>query len=296
MIHERLDIDYWKGFFSLPRLRQEAIAQKQRPPDACGITGPYDIAVLEQLQEEAFATLPGIEREPTDIFVWYRGEPEQRAVTKIGGLPYRQAGRPWPVARSGTPMNFVAQFCFADSRDITPTLPGDILLIFIEGKQWGYKDDQFTFFWGDYDDRDSEVVFEWVSLSNTPLITATEIPQTNWKIMPCYAAIHRTWDYPTVDGFAYRHVAEHITPIMEATKIGGIAPWIQGEEDIPGTFLCALHSIHPDITEPFPLLNAPEPISYDEWRGNHPLMIGDVGLMYFFINSYGDLRWTAQCS
>lgn len=296
MIHERLDIEHWKNFFSLPRLRQEAIAQKRRPPEAYSVTGPYDIAVLEQLQEEAFATLPGIERVPTDIFVWYRGEPEQRAVTKIGGLPYRPAGRPWPVARSGTPMNFVAQFCFADSRDIIPALPGDILLIFIEGKKWGRGDEDYDFLWGDYDERDSSVAFEWVSLGNFPLTTKAEIPKTPWQILPCYAAIYRTWDYPTINGFAYRHIAEHITPIMAATKIGGLPAWIQPEEDIPGTFLCSLESIDPEISRPFPFLNVPEPISYEEWRNSRRLLIGDVGTMYFFINSYGDLRWTAQCS
>lgn len=294
MIHEQLDIAHWKSFFSLARLREEARTQGSSPPEACIITGPYDIAVLEQLREEAFATLPDIERVPTDVFVWYRGEPEQRAVTKIGGLPYRSAGKPWPAAASGTPLNFVAQFCFADSRDIIPTLPGDLLLIFIEGKQWGTGEDDYDFFWGDYDEQDSEVIFEWVTLGNFPLTTPTEVPQTHWKIMPCYAAIHRTWDYPTVDGFAYRHIAQHIPTVFEATKIGGICPWVQDEEDIPGTYLCTLSSTHPDITESFPLLNVPEPIHYEAWRQNHPLMIGDVGLMNMFINSYGDLRWTAQ--
>lgn len=295
-VHERLDIEYWKSFFSLPRLRQEAIVQKQRPPEAYSITGPYDIAVLEQLQEEAFATLPGIEREPTDIFVWNRGEPEQRAVTKIGGLPYRQAGKPWPVASSDTPMNFVAQFCFADSRDIIPTLPGDILLIFAEARKWGRGPGDYDLLLGNSYGSDSEVAFEWVSLGDFPLTTQVEIPKTPFQILPCYGTIHRTWDYPTIDGFAYRHIAEHITPIMAATKIGGIPPWIQPEEDIPGTFLCSLDSTAPKISKPFPFLNVPEPSSYEDWDKSRALMIGDVGTMFIFINSDGDLRWTAQCS
>ncbi len=162
MIHERLDIEHWKTVFSLPRLREEARSKGQRPPEACGITGPYDIAVLEQLRDEAFATRPDLEREPTDVFVWSLGEPEQRAVTKISGLPYREAGKPWPHSRSGTPMNFVAQFCFADSRDIIPKLPGDLLLIFVEGKEW--SPGEYDFLWGDLDERDSEVIFEWVTL------------------------------------------------------------------------------------------------------------------------------------
>jgi hypothetical protein len=197
------------------------------------------------------------------------------------------------MSHAGTPLNFVAQFCFADSGDISPKLPGDLLLIFVEGKAWAPG--EYDFLWGDLDERDSEVVFEWVTLGDFPLVTREAIPQTPWQILPCYAAIHRTWDYPTVDGFAYPHIAQHITPVMVATKIGGLCPWIQGEEDIPGTFLCALHSTWPDISEPFPFLNVPEPISYEESSKSHALMLGDVGLLYFFLNSYGDLRWTMQC-
>jgi hypothetical protein len=130
---------------------------------------------------------------------------------------------------------------------------------------------------GDFDERDSEVAFEWVSLGAFPLTTKAEIPKTPWRILPCYGTIHRTLDYPTIDVFDYRHIAEHISPVYVATKIGGIAPWIQPEEDIPGTFLCALNSIWAEIDEPFPFLNVPEPISYEDWDKSRALMIGDVG-------------------
>ena len=99
MIHERLDIAHWKSFFSIPHLRQTAGG---KTPEASIISGPYDIAVLEQFREASYARLPEIERVPTDVFVWSRGEPDQRAVTKIGGLPYRIKEEPWPVAPSGT--------------------------------------------------------------------------------------------------------------------------------------------------------------------------------------------------
>jgi Domain of unknown function (DUF1963) len=145
MIHDRLDIDHWKSVFSLARLREAARQQGKRmemPGDT--VTGPYEIAVLEQLRESSYANLPDIERVPTDVFIWSRGEPPHREVTKVGGLPYREAGKPWPMAPSGTPMNFVAQFCFADSCDIVPNaLPGDILLFFAEGDEWSPGNYQF---------------------------------------------------------------------------------------------------------------------------------------------------------
>jgi hypothetical protein len=242
---------------------------------------------------------PTIERVPTDVFVWSRGESANRAVTKTGGLPYREAGKPWPHTSSGAPLTFVAQICFADSHDITPGLPGDILLIFAEGKEWGYNGEGgYDFAWGDGDERDSAVHFEWANLHDSPLITRDEVPPTGWQIMPCSAAIHRTSDYPTADGFAYPDIADHISTVFEATKIGGICPWLDELEasgEVPnGEYLCSLSSISPEIHKSYPFLNVPEPITWEEWSHSHALMIGDVGLMNFFIKNNGDLQWTAH--
>jgi hypothetical protein len=280
----------------LDHLRAEARAARQRDPEVGGlITGPAHIALLEQARDEAFAHEAGLERVPTDIFVWNRGEPTERAVTKVGGLPYRPAGKPWPVAKDGTPMTFVAQFCFADSRDLVPVLPGDVLLIFTVGVEYRYKNEiDYSPKLSNSYDEDSEVAFEWVSLGDFPLTTQAEIPQTGWQIQPCYGTIYRTWDYPGIDGFAYRHVAEHVPGNVEATKIGGICPWIQGEEDISGEFLCTLGSVFPNVRKPFPFLNEPEPITYHPRVESEYLMIADVGEMYLFRNGYGDIRYTIQ--
>jgi hypothetical protein len=126
-------------------------------------------------------------------------------------------------------MNIVAQISFVDSRDLTPSLRGDVLLIFGEGKEW--SPGEYAFKWGDYDDSDSAVAFEWVVLGDFPLVTPAEIPEIGWHIMPCHAQIHRTWNYPEVDGFAYPHVSDHIPTVFEATKIGGICPWLEEEEE-----------------------------------------------------------------
>jgi hypothetical protein len=296
MVHERLDMTHWKSVFSLEKERANARAAREHDPEVGGlITGPADIALLEQMQEEAFALEPGLECVPTDIFVWNRGEPTERAVTKIGGLPYREAGKPWPLGKAGTPMTFVAQFCFADSRDLVPALPGDVLLIFTVGVEYRYKNeiDYYPKLGNSYDE-DSEAAFEWVSLGDFPLTTQAEIPQTGWQIQPCYGTIYRTWDYPTVDAFAHRHISENIQGVIWATKIGGICPWMQGEEDIPGEFLCALGSVFPNVREPFPFLNEPEPITHEQQVDSGYLMIADVGLLYLFRNGYGDIRYTIQ--
>ena len=38
---------------------------------------------------------------PTDVFTFIPGEPQERSVTKIGGLPYRPASLPWPRGTLG---------------------------------------------------------------------------------------------------------------------------------------------------------------------------------------------------
>jgi len=288
MIHERLDIVRWKSFFSIPRLRQAAGG---KTPEACILSGPYDIAVLEQLREASYARLPGIERVPADVFVWSRGESDQRAVTKIGGLPYRIAEKLWPVAPSGTVMTFVAQICFADSRDIVPSLPGDNLLIFTEAKNWGDEAEPLYDFMGE-SEEDSFLLFEWTSLTTLPLVTRQDIPVTGLQILPCYGSIHRSWDYPQIDGFAYPDIAQHIPPVFEATKIGGICP--RQDEEYHGTegYFCSLSSLDNEIHQPFPFLNVPEAISWEEWQHSNPLRIGDVGLINLFLHPDGSVRWT----
>lgn len=307
MLHQRLDIDYWKQQFSLPRLWE----QVGGPPGTGAISGPLDMAVLEQLRDDSYAQQPSIERVPTDVFIWSRGEPDQRALTKIGGLPYRAADAPWPLDASGAPMTFVAQICFADSRDLIPETPGDILLIFSEAKNWGSEEaprynfpfieamnwsSEPSLLYSEADEKDYSLLFEWVSPGDFPLVSRELIPQTGWQIMPCYGTLYRTWDYPHVDGFAYPEVKEHIPPVIEATKIGGICPWSEvdwtdyADGEMEG-YLCSLRSLSNEIYWPFPFLNVPEPISWDEWKHSHPLMIGDVGIINFFLRPDGTVRW-----
>lgn len=282
MIHERLDIAYWKSFFSLRHLRN---VRRGKTPEANIISGPYDIAVLEQLREASYAPLPGIERVPADVFIWSRGESDQRMVTKIGGFPYRVAERPWPIAPSGATMTFVAQICFADSHDIIPALPGDISLIFTEAKNWGNEENPLYDLMGESED-DSFLLFEWVSLTALPVVTLEDIPETGLQIMPCYGSIHRTWDYPQVDGFAYPEIAQHIPPVWAATKIGGVCPYQDMEYQSTEDYLCSLSSLANNISQPFPFLSVSEPLSWDEWQQSHPLRIGDAGLINLFLKRH----------
>jgi hypothetical protein len=91
------------------------------------IVGPHDVHVIDRIRERDGVRAPhGV---PADWFVWGTGEGPYRAVTKLGGVPYLPTAMPWPE-RDGTVGDFYAQLVFADSRDLVPELPGDVLLVF----------------------------------------------------------------------------------------------------------------------------------------------------------------------
>lgn len=328
MIHERFDLEYWKRIFPLDRLRREARAYFEQHPRRLGyevkdpetfdylavrwragsmITGPSQVAIMEQWRDQEFpAGLPG-PRLPTDIFVFAEGEAPRREVTKAGGLPYRSAGRPWPHAPSGRPMTFVTQFCFADSFDLVGPLPGDILLVFVDKESFGRA-------------SDDSVILEWVNLGEPNLVEQADIPVTDWEIVPCYAAIHRSWDLPLVDWCSLDEIPDDVrhqymgnpttvhtdqttaipeprfTPygILEATKIGGLPFWTQ---DAPAwdRHLCTSSSIWPLDGAPFPLLNITGPITWDQRHAYKGLLWGDVGQLNICVDAEGKLRWDWDC-
>ena len=88
------------------------------------IVGPYDLHVFDQRRKQQHVY--GAEAKPSDYFIWASGEPSNRAMTKLGGIPYMPASLSWPH-REGTAGDFYAQLNFMDSKDLVPALPGDVL-------------------------------------------------------------------------------------------------------------------------------------------------------------------------
>jgi hypothetical protein len=83
---------------------EQPLVDDVEEPEIGLLSLPEHVATLERLRESAYADLPNLSRVPTDVFVWRAGELTRRELTKIAGLPYRQAGLPWPVAPSGEPL------------------------------------------------------------------------------------------------------------------------------------------------------------------------------------------------
>lgn len=308
MIHERFDIDRWKAEFALDALREQArefvLARKEQlpgqyptqeavdrhvhimEPSGDSVTGPSEMAIIEQIRDEVFALRPEIAHPsvPTDVFVFGRGEPNNREATKIGGLPYWARSRPWPHTRSGTPMQFAAQICFADSHDIVSDLPGDILLVFFDYDEY-------------YDELDPSVLrLEWADLGETDLVSDADVPVSDYKYMPHYAQIHRTYDYPDAEEAFGNYSASYQLSVIEGTKIGGVPRWIQDDPGLPGRFICAVGSINYSWYQPYPFLNVPQPLdeTHKQPDGYGELMWSDVGSLYVFADSEGKLTWDVQ--
>jgi hypothetical protein len=280
MVNEPFDLEYWKTVFPIDRLH-EIFPDYPYLNDLgdVDVTSPFHLVVNEYLREQNPVSQQK-EPNPVDLFVWAYGEPSQREVTKIGGLPYFPASRPWPQSVEGEPLEFMAQICFKDSFDICGVLPGDVLLIFAKPNGTIFYDSVFT-------DDSSVFHFEWVSMGDFPLVLPTHLPPSRLNILPCYGAIYRT-----------------IEPIA-GTKIGGVPSWIQEEVSVPGRFLFQLHSIAPESLLPYPFINvAARPVLpktdqlqfYDSWSVlGIPLCWGDLGQVYFFLDG-DELHWVAQCS
>jgi hypothetical protein len=110
------------------------------------VTSPHDLFSVEVLRDR-LALRVG-RPVPTDVFVFGKGEAPRRDCTKVGGLPYWPADRPWPRNAAGVPYRFLAQFNFTDSVDLVPRLPDQVLLLLVNGgDDWLYEPDSIHFEW-----------------------------------------------------------------------------------------------------------------------------------------------------
>jgi hypothetical protein len=282
----RFDIDEWLPRFPL-RPKHDRFSGEI-------ITGPCDICNNEQLRKAAHDQFDWGPAVPVDVFVMAEGEPPNRYASKIGGTPYRPAKTPWPMRKDGKPMSFLAQINFADSRDLTGDLPGDLLLVFTP----------------DADGYAETLHFEWQPLGLTELIPADAIPEQAWRPEPVYGHVCRTVSYPKAK--RKPEIGANKYPMCQgkeiwydyhllqyqATQIGTAPFFIQpGNDDLPGRILCAINSVLPNQHKPYPWVNHPEPLMpEDQWDHTADyFMLGDVGCFYISIAKSGKLHFSVSC-
>ena len=277
MIHERFDVDDWVEAFPLTQMN----ASTDVPMT---LAGPLPVAYREQVISQVRNAGGELgEPAPVDLCIWQFGDSPRRDVTKVGGVPYWPLKEPWPTSENGRPYTFVAQFCFADSRDILPSLPGDLLSILAT------------------EDDYSDIECAWFEIGEGDLLDAQSLPTLQWTIQPCHAVLHRTAEYPQAE-YDYKLVEQYrgcrsIRWIYNASKIGRIwdlrgelpdpddiededfrkevEQWWDQVEQAKNEFIGQLGSIEASRRQPF--LNVDQRDDLEKNDLESLLMIADVG-------------------
>ena len=239
---------------------------------------------------------------PTDIHVLALGEPKRRDVTKVGGVPYRPRAKPWPETSDGKPMTFLAQFRFAESKDIVGDLPGDILLVFAA---------DLDFY--EYEDEE-QLKFEWYPLGLRELIRRDAPVFKDREFVTCYGVRHRTVDFlrnipaevlqkviPTriLGGYPIEFAALQVSRLA-GVKTGGLPMYFYSRKErpdlyLPGRFLCSIGTIIPMHEQPFPWHNRRDQIPLGENLSEElNLEVCDGFVLNMAIDDSQQLHWALQ--
>ncbi len=249
----------------------ENLVNGDEPPSSIGMT-PCGIAHYEQYRKILVKRLGLSGGIPVDVFALALGEPEDRFVTKIGGLPYREAGLDWPTISDAHPLTFLVQFDFRGSTDILDQLPGDRLLVFVDN----------TFFEASV----SNLYFEWGSGSVQNPVVQDDMPPPCRTFVTAYGYRHRTVDYHWLyagklfqEELLKTRMGQGSYPLSRAAKslcitntikIGGLPFLWDGyhtcfsrdcstRDYLLGRHLCSVVTVFsPD--GPFPWINHPDPM------------------------------------
>jgi len=260
---------------------------------------PFEVALRENQLHIVQSELDLGPKIPAHYLLYGSGEPETREQSRIGGLPYRPRGLPWPLDEQGRPDEFVCQIDFSDSRSLVPELPGEIMLLFAPEEGMG----PFT--------------LEWYPTGLSELITARDFPRFDFtfpmlqnEAVFCY--LYETCDFPEakarIQGTRFESWRSFDYPC--GSKIGGY--WKAAPHGSQHIF--TLESIRLIYGEPYPFVNRKdwEPDSIigklvsrldrkvRQLRGaRNPcydiLMIGDLGRIHIFKDAEGQFRATDEC-
>lgn len=279
-----------------PALDRDALLQYYHGHrlDVWNISSPSDLVSWEVLRERHGIQDPNAV--PCDFFVWGAGEPPDRRLTRVGGVPWLPKRVKWPRIGDVVP-SFLCQFDFRDSFDLVGELPGDLLLVFVADKN--------SALYGDVD----RMRFLWVSAAETDVIEETDIPQAThpFDFVQTWGVRHRTADHPKCWDRAYKIPKNagsgrlYSLPVLWGTKIGGVPYNSQDNlRAAPADYLCQLVSIQPSSETPWPWADRESPLSSESTAdGIHSsannLMIGDMGELTLFLRRDGSIGVDSAC-
>ncbi len=237
---------------------------------------------------------------PCDIFVWGIGEPPDRRLTRVGGVPWLPKSTPWPTFGK-TVATFLCQFDFRDSKDLHGqlaggSLPGDLLLVFVAGEHSALIG------------GNEELRFVWVSAEENEVYTQYDVPAgaQSFDFVSSWGARFRSKDIPSQWTKAYE-ISEtagsgrlYCLPVLWATKIGGVPYNSQDNHHAPPPdYLCQLVSIQASSTS-WPWINHEQPLpggfgDSGIYGDKQALKIGDMGELTLFMRDDGTVTASSAC-
>jgi hypothetical protein len=265
--------------------------KKQSKIKGVPITGPRDICQNEHLRlliKDFVDWGPVFHK---DCFIWAKGESEMRSTTKIGGLPYLPVDDVWPLSsKDGTPLPFLAQFNFSESKDLLNP-GGDILLIFADIFQ-GYV-------------RESH--YKWISLSpDHDLIQFCDLPETKWSLkahhgyrcrVECFPfaslkpGLNIEFKDPVINGIEVGRF--YLLTNYVCSEIGSVPAYIQPfRPDDRWQPLCSVASLGPCYDMSYPWVNQKKMLrskdifksllkmEYSPYPATEEFMIDDASVVY----------------
>lgn len=316
------DLDEWTGRYSEQQLRTFS---------QLGIThSPINIVAGEYFRSLAANKEDFGPTVPTDVFLFSKGDSPLPHLTKIGGVPYRPRGLAWPQDCHGCPMVFLAQICFAESKDHIGQLPGDVLVIFAQmvlTPFWSRPSLSFEY--------DESLYFEWHRLGIEDVMPPEDVPASpryhvnRWPPAPllsaepseppvfpqCYGSSYRTVDYVDTASATrrldelvpnvimpkahpiYRHLALYSVSRYGLTKVGGCPLWYSDTPpQVAGRFIAGFAGMIPAIEVSYPWMNEESPIPLrGSLADDIELRIGDPGyLNLFFDDTSQHVEWQLE--
>ena len=108
--HPVFELAFWEPEFPLGDERREL----------GWVNGPAELAEREQacrLAAERGKFGPSV---PSDVFARAEDRYSDKPLTRLGGIPWRETSRAWPIGDDGWPLVFLGQISFVDSSGLLP--------------------------------------------------------------------------------------------------------------------------------------------------------------------------------
>lgn len=290
--HPVLDLTFWENQFP----RAEGDCTEDHPIDTPGKLARREQAIRRVTSDRKLG-----EGYYSDVFVWsHRWRKDKPWLTKIGGRPWRAAGKPWPRDKDGVPLAFLGQICFLDSKDLFDfELPGDVALIFGTARPG----------WITLHDGSA---LEWSSLDIKPSDGVTDIPWNGRLPYEYHGVLHRSVQYLDQEK-AERAFRKHgfeeggwQTHHFQATCIGPYASIPQGwpfyREDDDRQLVAILSSFY--FRGRWPLCDVRGPMRYVWGEGDEAEVfadsgrdfgIEDAGCVWIYREPSGEFKLSSSC-